>query len=219
MPPAPASHIAAVEALGRTLDSAEVEHLAGWLGLVQDAGRVMNLTGLDSPQEMAAELVGEALRLQDIGAIQEGTEVLDIGSGNGSPLFPLAILNPQCSFSAVESRQRRADFLRFAAARLKLRNIRVICARVEDLPPAQRGPYGLVTSRAFAAPAMFIGIALGLLGDSGEIRGLGGAGAADEVRQSVAGQGLKLISMESYTHADRERCVYRLGKNSESEHT
>ncbi len=201
------SHIAALRELGTDLPDAAIEKLALWLSLMDQAGRVMNLTGLNTPQAMAGELVGEALRLQAIAPFAPGAEVLDIGSGNGSPVVVLAVLNPDAFFTAVESRQRRADFLKFTAARMRLTNLEVVCQRVESLPPEHQGPYDVVVSRAFAAPGTFISIAAGLIDEAGEIRGMGGD-IAGEVAGAATQAGRELVSLDSYRHGEQPRCVY-----------
>ncbi|MEZ5337254.1 MAG: RsmG family class I SAM-dependent methyltransferase [bacterium] len=182
--------------------------LGNWLALVEQGGRVMNLTGLKEPAELAAELVGESLRLLGSG-LPEAASVLDIGSGQGAPVIPLAVAAPQCSFLAVEARQRRADFLLFAARRLRLANLSVAACRVEALPAAQSGPYQVVVSRAFASPLEFIRIARSLLSPEGEIRGICGD-SADEIQSAAEAQGLSVNELTAYEHGGRRRISYRL---------
>ena len=71
--------------------------------------------------------------------------ILDVGSGGGLPAIPLSILFTQSQFTLVESRRRRANFLRHCVRQLDLRNVRVRHARVEDIDD---GPFDIATSRA-----------------------------------------------------------------------
>jgi 16S rRNA (guanine527-N7)-methyltransferase len=59
----------------------------------------------------------------------------DIGSGGGLPGIPLAILWPETRVTLLESRDRKAGFLEQAVRSLRLSNVRVVCARLEDLQP------------------------------------------------------------------------------------
>ena len=62
--------------------------------------------------------------------------VLDIGSGAGYPGFVLAIASPENQFTLLEPRRKRASFLQVAANRLKLGNVSIACARVEEFANA-----------------------------------------------------------------------------------
>lgn len=58
---------------------------------------------------------------------------LDVGSGAGFPGVPLAIVWPTTQWYLVESRAKKAGFLEKAVRELGLGNVKVVCARVEDL--------------------------------------------------------------------------------------
>jgi 16S rRNA (guanine(527)-N(7))-methyltransferase RsmG len=79
----------------------------------------------------------------------------DIGSGGGLPGIPLAIAWPSSKVTLLESRERKAGFLEQAVRGLRLGNVRVVCARLEDVQAAKREE---------ASEAVFIR-ALGHLGE------------------------------------------------------
>lgn len=58
--------------------------------------------------------------------------ILDIGSGSGLPGIPLALVWPYSRVILLESREKKAGFLERAVRELELRNVRVVCARLED---------------------------------------------------------------------------------------
>ena len=58
--------------------------------------------------------------------------ILDVGSGSGIPAIPLKIYYPMSRFYLVESRRRRANFLKSVIRKLHLKEITVINSRVED---------------------------------------------------------------------------------------
>jgi 16S rRNA (guanine527-N7)-methyltransferase len=64
--------------------------------------------------------------------IRDAASVVDLGSGAGFPGIPLAITHPEKQIILVESRRRRANFLREAKRTLGLSNARVVEARAED---------------------------------------------------------------------------------------
>ena len=78
-------------------------------------------------------------------------QIVDVGSGAGLPGIPLAITLPQTTVTLVESRRRRAHFLRQAARELALTNVTVVSRRVEDWSPPKKAD--LILSRAVTDPA------------------------------------------------------------------
>ncbi len=65
-------------------------------------------------------LIGDAVRL--------GASYIDIGSGGGFPAIPLAIVLHGIPATLIERSATKADFLRHATDRLKLRRLRILQA-------------------------------------------------------------------------------------------
>lgn len=96
--------------------------------------------------------VGRDLRdcLQLAPLLEEGEEVLDLGSGNGIPGIPLAILRPDLEVALVESVAKRAKALSEIVDELGL-PVPVYGARAEDLLDDFR--FSTVVSRAVGSIA------------------------------------------------------------------
>jgi 16S rRNA (guanine527-N7)-methyltransferase len=191
------------------LAQAQREGLARYLALVQDYSHVLNLTAFSTPDQLARELVGEALRLLDLGPLIAGAAVVDLGSGNGSPVVPLAIVCPEVRFTAVESRQRRSAFLRTVQALLGLANLEVWSMRTEDLARARPASFDIVTARAYAKPAALLAHARPLLKPGGEVRGFAGP-SLDSVSAAASRLGCTLAAAYAYELGGPQRHVYRL---------
>jgi 16S rRNA (guanine527-N7)-methyltransferase len=73
-------------------------------------------------------------------------DLIDIGSGGGSPAIPLKVLRPQLRLTMVESRQRKASFLREVARQLELTETTVVAERFERMASRLHGD--LVSIRA-----------------------------------------------------------------------
>lgn len=90
-------------------------------------------------------LLDDALRAVELVRSSDG-EVVDVGSGGGSPGIPLALALPGRPFTLVEAEQRKADFLRTHAPP----NVTVVWGRVEEQPV---DTYGAALAKALAQPA------------------------------------------------------------------
>ena len=95
----------------------------------------------------------------------------DLGSGGGSPAIPLKILRPLTSLTMVESRSRKAAFLREAIRTLGLSGATVENTRVEDplLEAKSAGGIHLVTVRALGLDAIILKSVSRLLTDTGRL--------------------------------------------------
>ena len=98
--------------------------------LLQRWNRRMNLTGIRDPAEVARRHFGEAAFVHR--ELPAAATVVDAGSGAGFPGLPVAILRPGTSVTLVESKRRKAAFLREASAGAM--NVTVACCRIADWP-------------------------------------------------------------------------------------
>jgi 16S rRNA (guanine(527)-N(7))-methyltransferase RsmG len=115
----------------------EVMRLARYCGEIERWNHRMNLTSL-SGRAMVQRLVVEPVwiaRELDIRG-----DVVDIGSGNGSPAIPFAISRDLDSIQMVESRSRRVAFLRHLVAMLEIRTARVHRGRFEEVAVGLAAP-------------------------------------------------------------------------------
>ena len=104
---------------------------AEFLALLSAWNARMNLTSLDDRDEAVDRLILEPVAAARL--LQGAAAILDVGSGGGSPAIPLKIQLPLASLCMVESKIRKGAFLREAARRLGLLNVRVESRRFEEL--------------------------------------------------------------------------------------
>src|SRR5204862_3696570 len=138
---------------GVPVDAEQAAKLAAFVGLLVRWNRVHNLTGVRGAAELVDRHLVESLALRPY---VRGVRVADVGSGGGLPGLPLAITEPGCQFTLIESRAKRVHFLRHAIAELALRNSDVAHGRAEHLRVAQ--PFDTVLARAVAPPAELLSI-------------------------------------------------------------
>jgi 16S rRNA (guanine527-N7)-methyltransferase len=130
-----------------------VAKLRQWEAFLRKAAKSQNLVSeADLPylwerhilDSLAPLLAAEPLRLA------AGGLWLDIGSGAGLPVIPLAICLPHWRFVAIEPRTLRAQHLGLAIKDLGLANLRVLCSKSEALVgfPDLRNQASAVSTRA-----------------------------------------------------------------------
>ncbi|MEA3346285.1 MAG: 16S rRNA (guanine(527)-N(7))-methyltransferase RsmG [Chloroflexota bacterium] len=78
--------------------------------------------------------------------------VIDIGTGGGFPGIPLKLLRPDWDLTLVDSTRKKVCFLEHVVEALRLRGVKTLWARVEELgqDPAHREQYDVATARAVA---------------------------------------------------------------------
>ncbi len=104
-------------------------------------------------------LLDDALRALPLLRASTG-DVVDVGSGGGSPGIPLALELPDRAFTLVEAERRKAEFLRTYAPP----NTEVVWGRAEEQPVDR---YGVALAKALAQPATAVEWVLPLVAPGG----------------------------------------------------
>jgi 16S rRNA (guanine527-N7)-methyltransferase len=121
--------IGAAREAGRPLSATEIAGMITHYRILLKWGRRMNLTGLRDVQSIARRHFLEPVETADL--IGEDGTLLDLGSGNGFPAIPLAIMHPGLRLVLVESSQKKSEFLWAVIRELGLRRAKVETRRVE----------------------------------------------------------------------------------------
>lgn len=116
----------------------------------------------------------------------QGATVLDVGCGGGFPTIPLAIARPDLKITAVDSTQKKINFVQKAAETLSLTNVTAICARAEAPELRKfRESFDIVTSRAMARMPVLIELTLPFVKIGGHMVALKGAQGEVELSESL----------------------------------
>jgi 16S rRNA (guanine527-N7)-methyltransferase len=118
-----------------TLTSQIATRLERYFDLLSHWNRTINLTSLplEPPTEQSIDrLLIEPLRAAPLLAPTVNVW-FDLGSGGGSPAIPLQIAHPAPQLFMVESRERKAAFLREVVRALEISGAEVLCTRIESL--------------------------------------------------------------------------------------
>jgi len=136
---------------GVLLTDLQIGKLRAYYELLSQWTRTINLTALPLdgyPDRTIDHLIVEPLlaaRVFPAGS----TNWMDLGTGGGSPAVPLRIVQSGGSLEMVESRERKAAFLRETVRTLELVGTGVRTSRIEDvLASAARASGDVITMRA-----------------------------------------------------------------------
>jgi 16S rRNA (guanine527-N7)-methyltransferase len=135
--------------VGVFLPEALAARLSSYYELLSRWNRKINLTALDNPDEAIDRLLLEpilAARHFPAGDLN----IMDIGSGGGSPAIPLKLAAPSAALTMVEVKARKSAFLREAVRTLSLDRTSVETSRYEELlaRPDLHEAFGLLSLRA-----------------------------------------------------------------------
>jgi 16S rRNA (guanine527-N7)-methyltransferase len=166
--------------LGERAKRANVELSSGWFEPLEAYFSIlcrwnarMNLTAL--PLESPTDETFDRLLIEPLAAAprvsNDGGMWFDLGSGGGSPAIPLKIARPSLRLVMIESKARKAAFLREATRTLGLKDSTVENARFEEVA-ARTVPSNtaeLATVRAVRGDAALFETCARLLRDAGSL--------------------------------------------------
>jgi len=132
---------------GIDLSAAQTDAFMMYLAELKKWNKTYNLTSLKTDRDIVIKHFIDSLLY--IKAIPQHTaSIADIGSGAGFPGIPLKIIMPETEVTLIEPVKKKSAFLRHMVRTLKLKKIRVLEQRVEDIAGEYEKPYDIIVSRA-----------------------------------------------------------------------
>ena len=134
----------------QTTDS-QLSQLKLYVELLHRWNTTFNLTAVRNPKEMIPLHIFDSLVVADF---IKGDNCLDVGSGAGLPTIPLAIMQPNRQFTALDTNGKKTRFIQQAVIELGLKNVNIEQVRVEDWKTDIQ--FDAIISRAFASIYDFV---------------------------------------------------------------
>ena len=201
---------AGLRALALDLSDTQIHQLLDYQDLIGKWTKVYNLTAVRDPAEMLTHHLLDSLaaiaplkrHLQQAG-LEQGSTLLDVGSGAGLPGVVIAMCCPAVAVTCVDTVAKKAAFIKQAALALKLPNLAGLHARVESIDK----PFAVICSRAFASLHDFTQWSDSALAAKGVWMAMKGKHPVDELAALPATVKMFHVEQLKVPGLDAERCV------------
>ena len=202
---------------GLSFTEEQLEQFTKYYELLVETNKVMNLTAITEPEEVAVKHMIDSLLAYEEG--MAGKALADVGTGAGFPGVPLKIYCPELKVTLIDSLGKRLKFLQQVIDTLGLKYIRCEHLRAEDAGRSKqhREKYDLVTARAVARLSVLAEYCLPLAKKGGQFIALKGSKFAEEIEEGTAAVSIlggKIVSAEpvKLPGLDDGRAIIRISK-------
>ena len=113
--------------LGVKLDSSQTDKFLSYLELIKNWNSKINLTSVSDDEGIVIKHFIDSLTVSEF--IEDGSTVLDIGTGAGFPAIPLALARGSLKITALDSREKRIFFINEVIRELEIKNVETVAAR------------------------------------------------------------------------------------------
>lgn len=202
---------------GLEFSETQLQQFTTYYELLVETNKVMNLTAITEPEEVAVKHMIDSLLAYDESFA--GKVLADVGTGAGFPGVPLKIYCPKLKVVLIDSLGKRLKFLENVIAQLDLEGISCRHLRAEDAGHTKdlREKFDIVTARAVARLSVLAEYCLPLVKKGGTFIALKGSKYADEIVEgetAVKILGGKIISAEpvKLPGLDDGRAIVKISK-------
>lgn len=164
----------------------QIDNLLKFSELLLEKNKVMNLTAIREPEEVATKHLLDCAFLckqQDF----RGKSIIDVGCGAGFPGMPIKLICPQAKVTLLDSLGKRITFLQETIATMGLADVEAIHARAEEAASQRRETYDYAVSRAVAALNILAELSLPFVKTGGLFLAMKSTGCDDEIEQAEHG--------------------------------
>lgn len=191
-----------------------------------DNAKKFNLTSITEPEEIVRKHIIDSI-LPIVYIKRRGIKfrsLLDVGTGAGFPLLPMAAAVPEAVFTGLDATGKKIAHITETAEYAEMGNVAAVKGRAEEEAHGKlRGRYDIVTARAVADLPVLMELCAAFAGRNGYFIALK-SDAADEIKRAEKTAvllGLSFEGCDEYTLPGGDsRCVvvYRRVKETPAEY-
>jgi len=171
--------------LGIDLNTGQAAQFLTYLELIKKWNNKINLTSITEDKEIVVKHFLDSLTVSDF--INDGSQVIDIGTGAGFPGIPLSIVRESLKITVLDSREKKIFFINEVLRELELRNVETAAARAEDSNNGvPRNYFDYVLTRAVGDIEEVLNLSEPYLNDEGKIILMRGKEGVKEWESSIS---------------------------------
>lgn len=171
--------------LNITLSEGQTEQFCRFGEALIEKNKVMNLTAITEPGEVAKLHFLDCLSLLNVQDFREKT-VVDVGCGAGFPGVPLKLGEPSIHLTLLDSLKKRIDWLSQVLPELGV-EAECVAARAEEYAASHREEYDFAVSRAVARMNLLSELCLPLVKVGGAFVAMKAVDSDEEISQAARG--------------------------------
>lgn len=187
-------------ALGLSLEEQKLDTLCAFGAAVVEQNKVMNLTAITQPEQVAKLHLLDSLSLLTLADLA-GKTVIDVGCGAGFPGVPVKIACPEMELTLLDSLGKRMKWLETVLPGLGV-DAKCITARAEEAVSDCRESYDVATSRAVARLNILLELTAPYVKVGGKVLAMKGTAAREELaeaKNAIKKLGLKLDRVAEFS--------------------
>ncbi len=169
-------------ALGLSLEEQKLDTLCAFGAAVVEQNKVMNLTAITQPEQVAKLHLLDSLSLLTLEDLK-GKTVIDVGCGAGFPGVPVKIACPEMKLTLLDSLGKRMQWLETVLPTLGV-EAECVTARAEEAVATRRERYDIATSRAVARLNILLELTAPYVKVGGKVLAMKGMAAEEELSEA-----------------------------------
>ena len=185
--------------LGLELPADRIKKLCDFGHAMVEQNKVMNLTAITEPDQVAKLHLADSLTLLPIQDLK-GKKLIDVGCGAGFPGVPVKIACPEVDLTLLDSLGKRMAWLETILPQLGV-DATCITARAEEAIADRREQYDIATSRAVARLNILLELTAPYVKVGGYVLAMKGTAAEEELQDAqnaIKKLGLKLVAVREF---------------------